>query len=238
MKIEDMTSHEFASAVQEDPVVILPMGALEEHGPHLPLSTDMVQPLHVVEKAAEKTGALVLPPMWYGLCSSTKNFPGTITLSFDTLRLFSKDMVKELARNGVRRVMLISGHAGGMHMSAIKLGVQEALAELDKEMLVLVLSDYDFAYSRDDMEEDDGHGGMLETSRVMDIEPELVKDDKPSCHPIFPRFQVLKDASRFWPEGVHGDASKASGEYGQKVNEDIVEKLVELIENMKMELMD
>ncbi|MCK4717703.1 MAG: creatininase family protein [Thermoplasmata archaeon] len=238
MNIDDMSSPEFADAVENDPVVILPLGALEEHGSHLPLSTDMLQPLAVVNKAAERARALVLPPMPYGLCSSTRNFPGTVSLSFDTLRAFAKDIVMELDRNGVRRILFVSGHAGRQHMAALKQGVSEALEAIDEEVLVLVLSDYDFAYARKDLAEDDGHAGMLETSRVLALSPELVGDERPVCHPVFPRFRVLKDASRIWPEGMHGDTTDANVEYGEEVNLAIVEALVDVIEAMKMEMLE
>ena len=233
MRVEEMTSPAFKSAVETDPVVIIPVGALEEHGPHLPLATDTIQPTAVIEEAAKRTGALVMPMFGYGLCSSTQNFPGTVSLSFDTMRSFAMDVVKELARNGVRRMIFVSGHAGRAHMMALKEGAKQAVKDVEEELAVLVLSDYDFAYSRGDMEEDDGHAGMLETSRILALRPDLVGHERPACHPVFPRFRILKDASPLFPEGVHGDTARASAEYGQEVNRDIIESLVRLIEETK-----
>ena len=237
MRVEDMKSPEFKAAVDADPVVIVPVGALEEHGAHLPLGTDTLQPLAVIDAAAERAGALVMPMLGYGLCSSTRNFPGTVSLSFDTLRGFARDVVMELARNGVRRVLFVSGHAGRMHMAALKLGAEDAVHAVSEELVVLVLSDYDFAYERGDMGEDDGHGGMLETSRVLALRPDLVGRDRPVCHPVFPRFRIMKDSSPLFPEGIHGDTTGANAEYGELVNKDIVESLVQTVEGMKREVL-
>src|SRR5207247_2655307 len=66
VRLSDITSEEFASISREDPVVILPIGALEEHGRHLPLGADMIQPLHVLDEVARRSGAFVAPPIPYG----------------------------------------------------------------------------------------------------------------------------------------------------------------------------
>src|SRR6266446_2755246 len=68
MRLDEMTSEEFAAIAKKDPVVILPVGALEEHGRHLPLGADVIQPLHVVDEVARRTNAYVAPAIPYGVC--------------------------------------------------------------------------------------------------------------------------------------------------------------------------
>ena len=120
-------------------------------------------------------------------------------------------------------------------MCALKLGAKEALESIPGELVLLVLSDYDFAYGRDDLPEDDGHAGMLETSRVLAIRPDLVRKERPVEHPPWPRFRVLKNVDKYWHKGVHGDTTGASAGFGEEVNVDIVAELVKVIEGMKDE---
>ncbi len=232
MLFEEMTTVEVKESLDEYSVAILPLGAIEEHGPHLPLSTDCIQPEFVAMEVADRLNAYVLPILKYGQCSSTKNFPGTITLRYETLTMIVEDIIGELYRTGFRNVVVLSGHAGRVHMTAIK---QAATRVLEKhDMKIMVLSDYDIAYIMDEIEipVNDGHAGMIETSRIMALRPDLVKGTAESHHPNFPEFRVLKHPERFFPSGVMGDPQLANKEFGERANKIIVERLVELIKKM------
>ena len=230
-RFDELTSREFEAAVKEDPLVILPVGATEEHGSHLPLGTDSFQAEEVVRRVAERFGALVLPPVRYGECRSTRNFPGTISLRSETVQAIITDIVSELARNGVRKVLVLSGHAGSGHMAAIKLGAHRAV-EANPELRAMVLSDYDIAYDLAGKEfpANDGHAGQIETSRVLGIMPDLVGPDRPVGATRPPRFMVLPDPERFIPTGVMGDPTGASAEKGRRIDDYVVEKLCDQIE--------
>src|SRR5207302_9470637 len=106
VRVADMTSEEFATVARTDPIVIVPVGALEDHGPHLPLGTDMIQPLHVLDEAARRTGAFVAPPIPYGVCTTTRPYPGTVSVSVDSLKAFVHDVHDALVRHGDHRVMV------------------------------------------------------------------------------------------------------------------------------------
>ncbi len=232
MLFEEMTMVEVKESLDENSIAILPIGAIEEHGPHLPLSTDCIQPEFVAREAADRLGAYVLPILKYGQCSSTKNFPGTITLRYETLTMIVEDIIGELYRTGFRNVVVLSGHAGRVHMTAIK---QAATRVLEKhDMKIMVLSDYDIAYTMDEIEipVNDGHAGMIETSRIMALRPDLVKGTAESHHPNFPEFRILKHPERYFPSGVMGEPQLANREFGEKANRVIVERLVELIRKM------
>ena len=234
MLFEELTTTEMKEKVSDKSVAIFPIGAIEEHGPHLPLSTDCLQPEHVANKVAKKLeNVFVLPILKYGQCSSTKNFPGTITLRFETLEMIVEDIIRELHRTGFRNVVVLSGHAGRVHMTAIKLAASRVLE--DHDMKLMVLSDYDIAYKMDEIEipENDGHAGMIETSRIMAIRPDLVKGSAEPCHPDFPEFRILKNPEKYFPSGVMGDPQLASREFGEKANRIIIDKLAELIESMR-----
>ncbi len=226
---------EFKENVNDDTVVILPIGAIEEHGAHLPLCTDSIQPEFVAQKVAEKTAALIAPPIRYGLCSSTRNFPGTITISFDTLRSLIYDILSEFVRNKIKNIVVLSGHAGRVHMAAIKLAAEKVARESSAN--IMVLSDYDIAYELLEKDEsipkDDGHSGLIETSRVMAIREDLVKGKGEPGNTRPPKFMVLSDPEKYFPSGVLGDPTNASREKGKEINDFIIKELVDLIGKMK-----
>lgn len=232
MLFEELTMLEVKEKVNGKSVAILPLGAIEEHGPHLPLSTDCIQPEHVAHEVAKKLDAFVLPILKYGNCQSTKNFPGTISLRFETLAMIVEDIICELGRTGFKNIVILSGHAGRVHMTALKLACSRALEKHDLKLMVL--SDYDIAYTMAEIEipVNDGHAGMIETSRIMALRPDLIKGTAKPHHPNFPEFRVLKHPEKHFPTGVMGDPQLATKEFGEKANKVIVERLAELIQKM------
>ncbi|MFQ6107268.1 MAG: creatininase family protein [Thermoplasmata archaeon] len=231
MFLDEMTTKEFEKRVSEDSVVIVPIGAVEEHGPHLPLCTDSIQPEYIASRVAERTEALVAPPIRYGNCSTTRNFPGTVSISFDTVRSLAYDVISELARNGIRYIVLLSGHAGALHMAALRLAAKKAVDE--REVKVMVVSDYEILYRSDKVEKGDGHSGLLETSRVLAIRPDLVKSERPKGESRIPTYIVLRHPEKYWQEGVSGDSAAASVERGTEYNDFVVDELCRMIEEMR-----
>jgi len=247
MNFANLTSHEVEEIVKKNPIAILPVGSVEEHGMHLPLSTDMVQPSHVAYEASKRIKdctLLLLPPLPYGNCVSTRNFPGTISVSFDSLRAFVLDILTELSRNGIKKVIILSGHAGSMHMAALRNAAELATA-FDEDMKIMVLSDYDLAYNLLDekirntsgirfgvnIPKDDGHAGLIETSRMLNITPELVKkkEMRKGGKRLGNRFLITAHPERTIPTGVHGEPKNASAEIGKKIEEYIIEEFIKLI---------
>lgn len=231
MFLDELTTSEFADLVNDHSVVIVPIGAVEEHGPHLPLCTDSEQPEFVAKEVARRTGALIAPPIRYGNCSTTRNFPGTISLSFDTVRALARDLMGELTRNGFKNIVLLSGHAGNMHMSALRLAAKEIVDETDAR--VIVVSDYEILYRLKKVGEEDGHSGLLETSRMLAIRPDLVKDERPKGENKMPPFVVLKHPEKYWAEGVTGDSSGSTAEKGEDFNEFVITEMCRMIEDMR-----
>jgi len=231
-KLDELSSNEFGVLVKKNPIVFLPLGAVEEHGAHLPLCTDSIQPEYIVEKVAAKLPGpvMIAPAIRYGNCVTTAHFPGTISLSFDTLRALIEDILEELCRNGIRRIVIVSGHAGGAHMSALRTA-GETVVEGTPDLKLMVLSDYDIAYELRGKEFDprDGHAGTIETSRVMAIKPKLVKKRGVKNFNRPPRFMLTAHPEQYFPSGVMGDASKGSPAQGRRINEYIVNGLTELI---------
>ncbi len=228
--IEELTSDEFARRAKKRPLVIVPFGSTETHGSHLPLCTDSFQAEKIAMHVATKFDGLVCPPVRYGECGITRNFPGTLSLSFDTLRGIASEVVSELARNGIDKVLLLSGHAGRSHMTALKQGALQAI-ERYAHLKVMVLSDYDIAYGLRGKEfpGDNGHAGQIETSRMLGIRPELVGKSRPRGKSRPPEFMVLPDPERYFPSGVLGDSAGASAKKGKRIDDYVVGRLSDLV---------
>jgi creatinine amidohydrolase len=233
--VEEMTMAEWAEQVNGETIVLVPVGILEGHGPNLPLSTDTYQSVHVCRRLAEEMeNVLVAPTVHYGQCSSTANFPGSISLRFDTVRALIRDIVSEFYRQGVRNIAVISGHAGRNHVAAMSEAAREVVAE-HPDLRVMTLSDFDLAYERlgKEFPADDGHGGAVETSRVWAIRPDLVRGTGEPHTPEMPKWAHLPDPERIWTEGYFGYPDQASPEKGQALNDWIVEQMRPHLERMR-----
>jgi len=237
---DELSMKEAERASRARTIVIVPIGSVEEHGDHLPLCTDSLQPEHVALEVAKKTGCLVAPPLRYGVCNSTREFPGTLSITFEALHKIMVDILEELVRNSFTRILVISGHAGQSHMTALKLAAQEVVWHHtnDKQEMkprIMVCSDYDFAYELRGkyFDEKDGHAGTIETSRVMSIRPDLVKKKGEKSYPKLPRFEIVGDLKPYFPSGVMGDPTVASAKKGQMTNRYIIEEVTKLVEELK-----
>ncbi len=223
------TYDEIEERLRDNPLVILPIGSVEAHGYHLPLNTDMLQPMWLVERLAEEFNALILPPIHYGWTGGLDSFHGTISIGFDTLRYLVRDILVEIGKQGVRKVLVLSGHASGNHMTALRLACEDAKRETG--MRIMLLSDYYIAYKyRGELvPENDGHAGVIETSRVMAIRPDLVKEDYRFERKEIGQYMVILDYSKFVPYATFSDPSGSSAELGEKLNEMILEELKKII---------
>jgi creatinine amidohydrolase len=233
MYLDELSMSEFRKKVKrKNLVAILPIGAVEAHGPHIPLCTDSIQPEYIAEKIAKKLNAIIAPPIRYGNCQSTKNYPGTISIQPDTLRAVVRDILTELVRNGVKNIVVLSGHAGSVHMAALRQAARDVVDVHDVKLMVL--SDYDIAYELRGREVpgDDGHAGTIETSRVMAIKPSLVKNRGRKGAVHIPKFRVLRNPEKYWENATDGDPRKASASLGRRVNDYIVLKLAAYIREM------
>ena len=237
---DELSMKETEESAKAGKVIIIPIGSVEEHGDHLPLCTDSLQPEYVALEAAKKTKCLVAPTLRYGVCNSTRNFPGTISIRFESLYMITRDIIEEFIRNGFTRILVLSGHAGRLHMAALRLAAQEVMWNRRKESSekrprIMVCSDYDFAYELRGkyFSEKDGHAGTIETSRVMVIRSDLVKKKGRKSFPNLPRFEITADPERYFPNGVIGDPTVASEEKGRLINRYVISQVTKLVKELK-----
>lgn len=237
--LDELSTKEVEAAVKKGVAIILPVGSVEEHGDHLPLCTDSVQPEYVALEVAKRTRCLLAPPLRYGLCNTTRNFPGTISLKFDTLYAIIRDILTELIRNGFSQIIVLSGHAGQFQMSALKLAATDVTRQQEtdcpgKKSRIMVLSDYDFAFELAERYASlkDGHAGTIETSRMMAIKPDLIKGTGQRSFPEMPRFEITAHPEQFFSSGVIGDPTIASAAIGHTINEYIIEQVEKLVNDL------
>lgn len=211
--LEEMSWPEIEAGLKQTRTVILPVGATEEHGPHLPTITDTIQAMEVARAVADKKDVFLAPPLHYGVCRSTRGFPGTITVSHDALRAFVKDLLISFTDSGFANVMILTGHAGGQHMAALEEACQMAVEERD--FRVSLVSLFDFIEASAVQTPHDGHAGEMETSLMMVIRKDLVKG-KPNEHfPVRPRFLIMKNVRHLMGNGVMGNPEPATPEKGK-----------------------
>jgi creatinine amidohydrolase len=225
--IEEMTMPEFIRGLEKTRTVLVPFGATEEHGPHLPLYTDTLHAVEVGRKLAERRSIFIAPPIPYGVCRSTSQHPGTLSISTTTLRALAIDIVSALYRQGLRNVILLTGHAGGTHTATLIDAGEELMVQFD-DLKIAVLTEFMLAAKegRGLIETpDDSHAGEIETSRILHSHPQLVKGSAEREYPTFPMGILVRDKRRFWPGGVWGDPTLASKDKGQRLEELVVECL-------------
>ncbi len=231
MIIEDMTMSEFEEGLKRTRTVLIPFGSVEEHGSHLPLSTDTIQAYEVGKGAAKLIPLFVAPPVHYGCCRSTSQHPGTISITSSTLKKLMKDIVRSLHSHGLMNFIILTGHAGGTHRMALQDAGEELISEMC-DIKLAVVTEYDLVKheGRGLIETDgDAHAGEIETSRIMHSHPHLVKGSSEREFPEFPAGILVRNKRKYWKNGVWGDPSKATADKGRRLNELIVFKVVDLV---------
>ncbi|MDL1956335.1 MAG: creatininase family protein [Candidatus Desulfofervidus auxilii] len=231
MQLETITMQDFEKQTKK--IIILPFGSVEAHGKHLPLGTDTIIAYEIALKVGEKTGAIVAPPVYYGVCRSTKEHPGTISISASGFRLLVKDIINSFISQGCYRFLIFSGHAGSLHMAALK-EIAEEMIETDLVKKIAVLSILDLLDENIGLEtKKDSHAGELETALMLYLKPLWVKKIPSEDYPNFPRFLLVKEKRKYWPSAVWGNPLVASKEKGERFFNYLVEKLVNIVNLLK-----
>ena len=230
---------------KEQGVVILPVGAVEQHGPHLPLVTDTLQVTRVLDAALarlpEGVAAWALPALPYGKSNEHSSFPGTVSLSADTLRAILFDVAASVQQAGFRRLAFLNGHGGNaavLDATARDIRAATGLTCFCAQPGFWLQPPFRIS---DDEARFGVHAGELETSLMLRLEPFLVRPERAVAHfPPFPKGELhLSGAAsvawltRDWSEtGVFGDATIGTAEKGRALLEGAAERLARLITEM------
>ena len=218
-----------AVAAQKDALAVLPIGSLEQHGPHLPVITDTASASAAAIRAARlvqgDVPVLVLPGLWTGMSEHHLPFGGTISLTYSELAGVLRGVVRSLRAIGFARLLIVNGHGGNVEPLAV------AARELAHEFGLPVVACTPWYLTRHliadiaETEETPAHACEGETSVMMAVAPDLVRTDKfdeavrqrPEPVPKYDGF------SRFWSfserapvTGVRGDPRPSTAEKGER----------------------
>jgi creatinine amidohydrolase len=245
----DLTTCDFAALDAERQVAIVPVGAVEQHGPHLPVGVDAAINAGIVARAVELMPqglpALVLPMTPVGKSDEHLLFPGTLTLSHETLGRVWYELGECVHRAGLRKILFFNSHGGQPQLLEIvcrDLRVKRCMFALTTMWgrLVDMTDLVDAAEIRHGI-----HGGQIETSVMLHLHPELV--DRRRAENFVPvTVEVEREAELLgrraayfgWqaqdlhPAGVSGNAAAASAELGKELVERAARGLVRLVEEI------
>lgn len=225
-------------------VIVIPVGSCEQHGPHLPIDTDAFDAFWLSRKAAEKAGcALVAPPINYGVSMHHMDFPGTITVSPQTLEQLAYEVAKSLIKHGFRKIVFENAHGG--NTPALLAAAQRIKAENPNVFVAVDSVGLIPDYIEEEIETAyDAHSGEFETSTTLaNREKWVVKERIVKPEIKFPSSKYTKmglkkrGAKVSWafrtkeisPTGVVGDPTKASKEKGEKAWKFTIERLADLL---------
>ncbi len=251
-RYEKLTWPEINDAVDGDQVCIVPCGAVEQHGHHLPLDVDLVCPTGIAHGAGQQIPdkMLVLPIVAYGYTGHVMDFPGTINNDFEHFMHHVLDITKSLAYHGFKKIVLLNGH--GSNMPNLDLVARRTNLETDAECVVaawwnLLTVDKEFLPNWRESKFPGGcaHAGELETSLYLYLDGDDVRKDKIESGVISFNEEdspfhwvdlfaqgpatVISWTSSYSETGVLGDAELATQEKGRQVYEEAVKQLMAFV---------
>ena len=254
---ENLTTRDLAG-LPPTTVAVLPVAAVEQHGPHLPLGTDAYLTDAVLDAAHAKmpsrADVLRLPTQRIGLSPEHLSFPGTLSLAPETVLASWSAIGAGVSRAGIDKLLILNGHGGqtglvdvvatGLRrshgMSVVRATTFRLIDNTDdrRALAALGLTETELRFGL--------HGGMLETSMMLAVAPELVRTDaisrfRSSAETLEPGFQALEVegatglgwlAEDLNAEGATGDASAATAELGHEILERMATALISVIDDL------
>jgi len=250
---ETMRSDQFAAALAapDEWFVLLPTGAIEQHGDHLPVDVDIHASTEVCRAVAERDDhVIVAPPLPFGFSPAQTYRPGTITLRSSTLLEVLRDACSSILEQGFTRLLIVNGHNGNKWMMGqIVTELPRAAGAFVGGVTYFDLTLETFTEHRVSRLGGEGHAGELETALELRLRPELVLDERevryvtPTSAYGFVDLAVRgplaggpRPLEQPYPEGVMGDPSVATGELGGHVLDAAVAGIREIIAEARGQL--
>ncbi|MCW2741018.1 MAG: mycofactocin biosynthesis peptidyl-dipeptidase MftE [Blastococcus sp.] len=205
-------------AIPAEPLLVVPLGSVEQHGSHLPFGTDTAVACAVTDGAiGSLPGALLAPALAYGASGEHEDFPGTISIGTEALT----GLLVEYGRSACRwadRVLVVNGHGG--NLDALRAAVPLLRSE-----------GRDVAWFPCAVPGGDAHAGRTETSLMLHVEPELVRGDRAVAGETTPIGALLprlraRGVRAVSPTGVLGDPAGATAQEGAALLADLIDRLL------------
>lgn len=242
----EMSWAEVQEALAETDIVLVPVGAVEQHGPHLPLGADSMQGVDFSRRLVATLGeegipVVAGPPVLFGVSSAHMAFPGSITLRPTTLLTVIEEVCLCLFKHGFRKFALVMGHGG--NWPVMQTAVQSLTAE-EPEMKVIALNWLGYMYNKYPnilrSKRPEKHSGEGETSRMLATHPELVMIERAQEH--YPDatqsklyghpegvYKTMYDMKQVSPVGSMGNPALATAETGEVIYDTVVRWMADAI---------
>ena len=255
--LSKMTWEDVKKCIEEKSIVLVPIGSIEEHGPHLPLSTDSIIAEEVAKETARRVikegiPILVAPTIPFGYNSkNVMKFPGTIALGINTFIDLVSDYLNSLISHGFRRILVVNAHGqncGALRVVARKIYEKTSVPIAIVPLCMSLAKETITKHRRSDL---GGvmHAGEVETSIILYLNKDLVKLGKASKEVTIPPSPILGgDVTltrkiflttwSYWrsEKGVLGDPTVAREEFGKMVFDRIVKELVSIVKELYLKV--
>ena len=255
LRLERLSHPQVADYLSVSDVAIVPCGATEQHGGHLPLGVDAMTAIAVAHDAADQEQVVVTPPLWFGWSPHHMGFPGTVSVRAETLTALATDVATSLIHHGFRRVIFVNGHrlANLPPLAVASTQVRAATGALViiADLAHLAQPEYAHALEREGAG-GIGHADGYETAQMMHLHPDLVHPEaitapKPqgADHPTMRAIDPSYASSRvgWWPsteaelvasgDGASGDPGWGTPERGAVLHGAMVRDLRTLIQQAR-----
>jgi creatinine amidohydrolase len=244
----EMTNPEVEAFLRDHQTVIVPVGSIEQHGPHGPLLTDVLIPQEVARRIAPRVGALVAPPISYALSYPHVGFTGVVHVGIPTFMALIEDVCVSLAEVGFTRIVFLNGHYDNTY--ALAYACATAATRMPEGVRAFPINYWD-GMSADESAEFFGpstglHANRGETSAVIAINPHLVDMDSANAEmPPFPPvtsqaavhtaffFSSPGSVYRATRSGTWGDAREASAEFGKRYLDVVTTATARLLDDIE-----
>ncbi len=255
--LTDYSFDEFQKIVKKTPTVILPVGIIEQHGHHLPLGVDIFNCTEPLKRGFDKINAFIAPGLHY--CFSGGGIQGTMNVNPQLCGLMVSDICSEFIRMGFKNIALYLGHGGTENIEAMRTSLQMLLRKDENKDIAICLfttgklSESARKNAKVSDEESDFHAGLTETSRMLYWKPELVHMEKLAMDE--PHISKMMRTDQDWYQhkersfdhplaieritqreeikiGVMGFPERASAELGEKICNEVIESLSDLVDRL------
>lgn len=253
----EMLWPECNAAAKAGRVAVLPVATYEDHGYHLPIDVDVVLATEICDRAVARIPeeAVLIPAVTHGYSPHHMDFPGTLTIGWDTFIKYVKDVCLSLAHHGFTRILIVNGH--GSNTAPLEMSARLTVVETEGRVMCASVNHWGVRTVRElgktlrDSEfGGTSHAGEYETSLYLALRPDLAEMDKAVDEKVYvpPSFQTDLLAGKrpdgataslmpFWSSltdsGVRGDATLATREKGEAFLEAAIEGVIELVRELK-----
>lgn len=246
--LEELTWVELSKKIGNVKLAVVPVGSYEQHGPNMTFATDTKRAYEFSKMVGDHYGEklLICPPVGYGISVHHMKFPGTMTLRPSTFISVIKDIAWSLKQHGLEKVLYITGHGGNRN----SLGVATVDIKMELEMDVYWTSmgggvAKEFVNSKN-ISQNRGHACEVETSQSMFLSPEIVREEALSKGDLnidskYMNRSAASSGGMYWDfkevtsNGALGDARKSNKKFGEEVNQKILEKIINYIDELILE---